>query len=422
MILMKSIGIFWKETTYKSNDNKDAAINNLSQHQLLNKAKEDIVNQKSDIYSDKTFDLQINLWNTEIKRNGSYAPIKFQALDLGLVCPLTTKEITFLFPFKVDAPDFQDLASVLAGDNDLLCTVFNESLANTAQSDKDYNVIECEKFKYIMYKLSNDNIEDIKYDSKSSITQFTIKIISDFSSKNLEAYRLFIRFRLRLRDLGFLAHKRKISNDWLQSAFSSTYMFDIRINDVRELSNKKRVIVTGENQFMMPAFSKVHFYYMADSEETIENGSSMKIDSRLLENDRWHTYLGEGLEFASDNIAHHWKKKSLQKMTLKEIDCSNPQKPNLRFEPQKQSFEDFTLFFKTEFSDINRKRISLYLIIVALLGAISSSFITTLFEGIDLLDKSKTSYVGLMIGSFLTLTLIGLLYFCLTRKLKVSDK
>ena len=79
---MKSIGIFWKETTYKSNDNKDAAINNLSQHQLLNKAKEDIVNQKSDIYSDKTFDLQINLWNTEIKRNGSYAPIKFQALDL----------------------------------------------------------------------------------------------------------------------------------------------------------------------------------------------------------------------------------------------------------------------------------------------------------------------------------------------------
>ena len=173
---------------------------------------------------------------------------------------------------------------------------------------------------------------------------------------------------------------------------------------------------------MMPAFSKLNFYYMADSEETIENGSSMKIDSRLLENDRWHTYLGEGLEFASDNIAHHWKKKSLQKMTLKEIDCSNPQKPNLRFEPQKQSFEDFTLFFKTEFSDINRKRISLYLIIVALLGAISSSFITTLFEGIDLLDKSKTSYVGLMIGSFLTLTLIGLLYFCLTRKLKVSDK
>lgn len=55
---------------------------------------------------------------------------------------------------------------------------------------------------------------------------------------------------------------------------------------------------------------------MADSEESVENGSSIKLDKRLLENERWHSYLGDKIEFVSENVAHHWKRKEEFKLGL----------------------------------------------------------------------------------------------------------
>lgn len=412
---MKSIGIFWKEAdSVKHKKNSSKNRQNLAEHAVQNTIK--TVNNQIG-YEDKLFDLQINLWNTDVVTTNN-ASSRFKALDFGLICPLTTKEITFLLPFKIGENDFVDLASILAKDDDLLCTVFNENLKKTTQSNNTYNVIECDKFKYVMYNLGDENIEGLTYDDNSKISQLTIKINSDFTTKNFVGCRLFIRFRLILKNFHFIARKRKISNDWLQSAFSSTYMFDIRINDVRELPKKKREVVENENHFTLPKFNKVHFFYMADSEETVENGSTMTIDSRLLEKDRWHKYLGEGVEFASDNIAHHWKKKLEKKMTLRGIDFSDPQKPELKLEPTVHYFEDFNLFFKTEFSDINKKRVKLYVIIVVLLGAISSSLISSLFEVMNWLDGGKSSIITSLIGVALTFSFICGLYYCITRKPK----
>ena len=167
---------------------------------------------------------------------------------------------------------------------------------------------------------------------------------------------------------------KKVSNDWLQSAFSSSYLFDIRLNDVRELSKKKKELVEFKG-FRLPKFSKVHFFYMADSEESVENGSSIKLDKRLLENERWHSYLGDKIEFVSENVAHHWKRKEEFKFGLEKVNTQNLQNPNLQFKPSIQPVKNFTLFFKTEFSDCQKKRLFIYILIVVLLGTVASAII-----------------------------------------------
>lgn len=82
---------------------------------------------------------------------------------------------------------------------------------------------------------------------------------------------------------------------------------------------KKKKELEEFNGFHLPEFKKIHFFYMSDSEETVENGSSMKLDSRLLEKERWHSYLGKNIEFTSSNIAHHWKRTSKETLRLKNI-------------------------------------------------------------------------------------------------------
>ena len=49
--------------------------------------------------------------------------------------------------------------------------------------------------------------------------------------------------------------------------------------------------------------------------------------------------------------------------------------PNLQFKPSIQSVKNFTLFFKTEFSDCQKMRLLIYILIVVLLGTIASAII-----------------------------------------------
>ena len=309
--------------------------------------------------TDEDFEFQINLWNSDVKSLTSNHKYRFRAIDFGIICPLSTKKIVLLLPFKTEKSDFHDLVKCLSLDADLLCTVFNEDLKSTSEPSKSYYKIDGKKIKLLMYELSKENIEEFIYDEQTNVTQITIKVNSDFNTSKFENYRLFVRFRIMLKSFDSFAKKKKVSNDWLQSAFSSTYMFDIRLNDVRELSKKKKELVEF-NGFKLPSFSKVHFFYMADSEESVENGSSIKLDKRLLENERWHSYLGDNIEFVSENIAHHWKCKTEIKLGISKVDTANPENPNVTLSPDYRSITNFTLFFKTEFSDCQIKRLILY--------------------------------------------------------------
>lgn len=275
----------------------------------------------------------------------------------------------------MDAYDFHDLVKCLSLNADLLCTVFNEDLKSTSEPAKSYHKIEGGSIRYLMYELSKENVETFDYDENDNVTKMSIAINTNFATEEFQGYQLFVRFRLMLKSFDSFAKKKNVSNDWLQSAFSSTYLFDIRLNDVRELAKKKKELVEFEG-FRLPKFRKIHFFYMADSEENVENGSSIKLDKRLLENERWHSYLGNNLEFVSENIAHHWKSVRSIKLELKKVEASDAQNPKLNVEPKETTIHNFTLFFKTEFSDCQLKRLALYVSIVVILGMLASAIIS----------------------------------------------
>lgn len=365
---MKSIGLFWTERQVNKRKCDSCPYNN--NQESIESGSSSQTNSKD------SFDLQINLWNSNIRNTTTGKVSRFMAIDFGVVCPLSTKKLVFLFPFEVKYDDFHDLVKCLSLDTDLLCTVFNEDLKSTSEPAKSYHTIDGNRsgIHYLMYELSNENIEELKYDSRSNLTQLTIVINSNFDIDKYKIYSLFLRFRIKLKSLDFFAKKKEVSNDWLQSAFSSTYMFDIRLNDVRELSKKRKEFVEHQG-FHLPTFNKVHFFYMADSEENVVNGSTIGLDKRLLENDRWHSYLGDNLEFVSENIAHHWKKKKEVKLSLKEV-VGDEQKASFSAEQKVIPVDTFTIFFKTEFSDFRLYRVIWYLLGIVVLGVISSSLVS----------------------------------------------
>ena len=362
---MKSIGVFWKSFQ----DQEDLC-------QTCPQGKDKKISPNRNLFVDKEFEFQINLWNTEVINIVNRHQFRFRAIDFGVVCPLVTQQLVFLLPFRVADSDFYDLVKCLSLDADLLCSVFNEDLKSTSEPAKSYHKIEGSSIRYLMYELSKENIESFDYDEKSNVTRMLIKINTKFSPEEFQGYQLFVRFRLMLKSFDSFAKKKMVSNDWLQSAFSSTYLFDIRLNDVRELAKKKKELVEY-NGFSLPKFKKIHFFYMADSEENVENGSSVKLDKRLLEKERWHSYLGKNLEFVSENIAHHWK--AIKKYTLKvkeESDVIDAKKSKYKYEPVETTIQNFTLFFKTEFSDYQFNRLLFYVSIIVILGIFASAIVS----------------------------------------------
>ena len=397
---MKSIGIFWSDidSTGKIGKGDSEKTDGVPVKQL----------EPNNARGDDSFDLQLNLWNTEVEDISTKARQNFCALDIGLVFPRTVRELTFLLPFRVDKQDFSDLAGYLSRDTELLCTVFNEDLKTSSEPSKSYHLIDGGDIHYIMYELAKENIINLEYDETTDVTELTLSINTDFNSDLFKSYSVFVRFRLKLHDLSCFARKKQVSNDWLQSAFSSTYMFDIRVNDGRELSKKKRELVEHKG-YRMPLFTKIHFFYMAHSEEMVENGSSIKLDSRLLEKDRWHNYLGQHFEFVSENLAHHWKSKIDKHIKLQILSVVNDI-IFVKTSMDVRNVHGFTLYFKTKFEDPRRNRIVLYLTIVILMGIISSAFVSC-FSLVLPVNKSLSAILYALL-----IILVSVIIFCGLRK------
>ena len=147
-------------------------------------------------------------------------------------------------------------------------------------------------------------------------------------------------------------------------------MFDFRLNDVREL-DKKVSEKLKHDHYEMAKLNKVHFFYMADADEVVENGSSMKLDSRLLETQRWHSYFGNNVQLNRENLAHHWKKCILK--TVRKDDEGKQVDEYVR-----TPFEDFSLYFKVVYSHYKYRRVLIYSTIVFILGFLASSAVSFL--------------------------------------------
>lgn len=354
---MKSIGLFWN-----SKKVIDGQVVECPYSEDCDKAK----NVSSSNVQDK-FEVHLNLWNTKTIDKVTKKDHKLYALDFGVVCPLSISELVLLLPFEIATSDFIDLASWLANDKDLLCTVFNDNLTISSKPSNSYHLVENEKksLSYILYELSSENIVDLNYSQDNGYT--VLKIVNNLEQGILDkAANIYVRFRILLNDMNAFAIQRQVSNDWFQSAFSSCYMFDFRLNDVRELDKKVKEKLCHDG-YQMAKLKKVHFFYMADADESIENGSAMMLDSRLLETQRWHSYFGSNTELKRENLAHHWKK------------CQNTDKNGSGgTKNDLASFDDFCLFFKVVYTHYKFDRVLLYSFIVLLLGFLASAIVSFL--------------------------------------------
>ena len=126
-------------------------------------------------------------------------------------------------------------------------------------------------------------------------------------------------------------------------------LFDIRLNEKREIPSKVEEKMKKQ-KFELCTFNKLHFFYIVDTHESIDNGIDIRKDSRLLENEQWIQYVPHS-DIANVNyIAHHWKKKM------------EKDKP----------ISHFSLFFSTIYPRLSIVRLVAYFSIVIILGWIGS--------------------------------------------------
>lgn len=381
---MKSIGLFWKPSEQEKE-------NTCPQKEECEIIKQDETKKEDE------FEIHVNFWNTEINDVVSHKRKHLYALDFGVVCPLNLKELVLLIPAKVEKDQFVDLVSRLASDRELMCTVFNENLTIASKPTKSYHLIknEDESLLFLLYELSNENIVDINYSRDNGYT--VIKIANNLETiPPKTAKNIYVRFRILLNDVHAFSIQRNVSNDWFQSAFSSSYMFDFRLNDVREL-DKKVSEKLKHDHYEMAKLNKVHFFYMADADEVVENGSSMKLDSRLLETQRWHSYFGNNVQLNRENLAHHWKKCILK--TVRKDDEGKQVDEDVR-----TPFDDFSLYFKVVYSHYKYRRVLIYSTIVFILGFLASSAVSFLQSLWNLTTDKYTWAFWLVI--LITVTLI----------------
>lgn len=296
----------------------------------------------------------INLWKTkhgliEIKPN-----IVF---DFGIKFDSIINEICIFLPFHISKNNgVKDLGKCLSTNNDLLNAVFNEDMISQSAENHCFcqimnnNKHENDKDCFYVYYLGEENItfDDYKEGIKSKGTYLTIKI-NGTPSNEKKSCKYYIRFRVYAENVREIVRTEMLSNDLLQAAFSRMDLFDIRLNEKREIPSKVEEKMKKHN-FNLCSFSKLHFFYIVDTRETINNGIDIRKDSRLLEYNQWKVYEPKSNIENVNYVAHHWK----------------------RQEEGDKSFSHFSLFFSTIYPKLSFPRLLAYLSVIIILGWIGS--------------------------------------------------
>ena len=237
--------------------------------------------------------------------------------DFGLKVSQKVGNIRLFIPFEIEenGKDF-DLVRLLKNDNKLLCTVFNMDLKSDTSPKNAFSRVtstEKDEEKFCLYQLGSNNfsVETVKIADRcrskiiGSLLTITLRNKPDENVCNSNT-RLYIRFRLQAKNVKDAVISDHISNDLLQDAFSEIDMIDFRMNEHRSV-HIEAIDKMKEEGYDYFEFDKVHLFFMAETKEIVQNGSSLKSDRRLLEKELWKDYIPKGAK-NSYYIAHHWKK------------------------------------------------------------------------------------------------------------------
>lgn len=356
---MKSLAVYYKKRSI-ANEGQDRSEQGENQ---TPKSTDNTADKEQKTEPGSKDELHVNIWKVN---EGRICLNSCFYLDIGLKVSFTYESVRLYLPFAVVKQAQIDLCKTVMENRKLLCAIFNDEMLPTPQANPCFCKATCQtegagngsdgKNCFYLYQVDDNNIT-IEGDGQEGQegTWVTVTMNGNpTNEENLDNYenqQLYVRIRLKVADNNQFRISESISNDLLQAAFSRTDLFDIRINEIREIDGKvlERMKTDG---FSIMAFNKVHVFYITDTRESVINGSSLKVDSRLLEKGHWEKYEPSNSLHNVHYVAHHWKRR--------------------RKEDDKGDIRSFSVFFSTQYPHLSKWRLLAYTSFVILLGWMGS--------------------------------------------------
>lgn len=345
---MKSIAVYYK--IHDRIDNKTSSDNYDDDDQKWKPVSTDELKTFSDVG-----EFHVNIWKVNEGKLKLH-PVFY--VDLGVKVSFKCEQVRLFVPFVTKKEKCKDLCKDVMEHRDLMCAIFNDDLKGTPQNNTCFCKVESQTNTrtFYLYQLASDNMvfEEFNDENKQKGTYITLTIKGNPANEenlgNFHDEQVYLRLRLFVENNEELTITEHVSNDLLQAAFSQTDLFDFRFNEKREIDGK--ILEKMKSDGFQPLnFDKIHVFYIADTREDVENESSLKIDSRLLEKLHWKSYEPENKLRNTHYVAHHWRK---------------------RRKSDEPPFAEASVFFSTKYPNIDLWRLTSYFSIVILLGWVGS--------------------------------------------------
>lgn len=310
-------------------------------------------------------DLHFNLWKCRKDNYMLDCGVMFYDINYtGQANQMHTfKSIVLYLPYKCEKSEISDLGKHLNDNSDSVSTVFNafykQSSGPDKSSIKSYENKDGKPESFYLYALGDNDIEPLDIEGcQGSFFRLSIAIPEELKTT---VFNLYIRFRISITSgdgIAFLKHDEHIANNVLQAAFSRMELYDCRFNDIRDTDEKIYQQLTDKKRLdcSLVKMRKVHFFFMTDAKDHISNGNMDRMDTRMLEIDKWKKYIGEEVEHAF--VAYHWKK------------CADKEK-------DKDILSSFEVFFRDTCDNANKVLILSYIALALALGT-SGSLLSTI--------------------------------------------
>ena len=249
----------------------------------------------ADGHTSPELDLHLNLWkpNRTVRqrvRRASVLRSNKHLLDIGIKFTSDTRRIFVYVPFFVDRSKLVDLGGLLSKQS-VLNAVFNEDFSVLSRSSgKVFNVRDAraEKDVFSVYELdieSHAGDIELEYFSTGTILAF-----------NVENYSLpqsvpgYIRFRITDGVTKALTTTYKPQGSFFQSAFSTTEIIDIRVNESR---NTDKSLLQKMKTGSLVSFGKVHLFVLRDIEDNLveSHGSNRENVPQVVRLSEWNQII-----------------------------------------------------------------------------------------------------------------------------------
>lgn len=362
---MKGIGIAVKTNENKTENLRIAVGLNSDRRETQTNIDINIQNNSESKIkvSPNVIEFHMNIWKPDLKLRKSY---KNFHIDFGVKFSSNVESLRIYIPFLLKKRNkWSDLGSIMVNNNEILCSILNKNFAaNKLDQSCFYNLKDSKSenvnSKFFLYTLGRDNIK-IYPDKDTKGTWIDIEIKNH--PGNINDSIIYIRFRVTLKDARDYIIQKETSNNLIQAPFSKIDLIDVSLNNYHKLHEKVIEHLTSDD-YNLCKFSKAHILFLSSSRVAVENFSSIKYTSKIINPDIWMQY--EPPKYYYDIfIGHHWRFPDKDKEVSDEKD-------NQTNKGSSTQMENINLFFTTKYPKTNFWTLISYIFIALFLGGLGS--------------------------------------------------